>query len=99
MKARIYRRHPLNMHLGRARIAGRVSKQKSHPTLDLTSIQTAIVYFIIFDQYTCKTSFFNYNYESPCLVSYSLFLSIDSVLVSGLPMRLYVSSIKIISKH
>ena len=28
MKPRIYRRHPLNMHLGRARIAGGVSKQK-----------------------------------------------------------------------
>ena len=27
MKPRIYRRHPLNVHLGRARIAGGVSKQ------------------------------------------------------------------------
>ena len=31
MEPRIYRRHPLNMHLGRARIAGGVSKQQSHP--------------------------------------------------------------------
>ena len=30
MKPRIYRRHPLNMHLGRARIAEGVSKQNSH---------------------------------------------------------------------
>ena len=28
MKPRIYRRHPLNRHLGRARIEGGVSKQK-----------------------------------------------------------------------
>ena len=28
MKPRIYRRHPLNRHLGRARIAGGVTKQK-----------------------------------------------------------------------
>ena len=28
MKPRIYRRHPLNRHLGRARIAGGVNKQK-----------------------------------------------------------------------
>ena len=27
MKPRIYRRHPLNRHLGRAKIAGGVSKQ------------------------------------------------------------------------
>ena len=31
MKPRIYRRHLLNRHFGRARIAGGVSKQKSHP--------------------------------------------------------------------
>ena len=31
MKPRIYRRHPLDRHFGRARIAGGVSKQKSHP--------------------------------------------------------------------
>ena len=31
MKPRIYRRHPLNMHLGRATIAHRVSKQNLHP--------------------------------------------------------------------
>ena len=31
MKPRIYRRHPLNMHLGRATIAEGVSKQNSHP--------------------------------------------------------------------
>ena len=31
MKPRIYRRHPLNMHLGRAIIAEGVSKQNSHP--------------------------------------------------------------------
>ena len=31
MKPRIYRRHPLYMHLGRATIAERVSKQNSHP--------------------------------------------------------------------
>ena len=30
MKPRIYRRHPLNMHLGRATIAEGVSKQNSH---------------------------------------------------------------------
>ena len=29
--SRIYRRHSLNRHLGRARIAGGVSKQNSHP--------------------------------------------------------------------
>ena len=28
MKPQIYRRHPLNMHVGRARITGGVSKQK-----------------------------------------------------------------------
>ena len=31
MKPRNFRRHPLNRHLGRARIAVGVSKQKSHP--------------------------------------------------------------------
>ena len=31
MKPRIYRRHPLKMHLGRATIAEGVSKQNSHP--------------------------------------------------------------------
>ena len=31
MKPRIYRRHPLNMHLGRATIAEGVGKQNSHP--------------------------------------------------------------------
>ena len=31
MKPRIYRRHPLNMHLGRASIAEGVSKQNLHP--------------------------------------------------------------------
>ena len=31
MKPRIYRRHPLNMHLGGATIAEGVSKQNSHP--------------------------------------------------------------------
>ena len=31
MKPRIYRGHPLNRHLGRARIARGVSKQNSHP--------------------------------------------------------------------
>ena len=31
MKPRIYRRDPLNMHLGRATIAEGVSKQNSHP--------------------------------------------------------------------
>ena len=31
MKPRVYRRHPLNMHLGRATIAEGVSKQNSHP--------------------------------------------------------------------
>ena len=31
MKPQIYRRHPLNMHLGRATIAEGVSKQNSHP--------------------------------------------------------------------
>ena len=30
IKPRINRRHPLNMRLGRARIAGGVNKQKSH---------------------------------------------------------------------
>ena len=33
MKQRIYRRHPLNMHLGRARIAGGISKQKITPVV------------------------------------------------------------------
>ena len=31
MKPRINRHHPLNMHLGRAKIAEGVSKQNSHP--------------------------------------------------------------------
>ena len=31
MKPRNYRRHPFNMHLGRATIAEGVSKQNSHP--------------------------------------------------------------------
>ena len=31
MKPRIYRRHSLNMHLGRETIAEGVSKQNSHP--------------------------------------------------------------------
>ena len=31
MKPRIYRRHPLNMHLRRATIAEGVNKQNSHP--------------------------------------------------------------------
>ena len=31
MKPRIHRRHPLNMHLGRATIAEGASKQNSHP--------------------------------------------------------------------
>ena len=31
MKPRIYRRHPLNMHFGRATVAEGVSKQNSHP--------------------------------------------------------------------
>ena len=31
MKPRIYRRHPLNMHLGRATIAEGASKQNSRP--------------------------------------------------------------------
>ena len=31
MKRRIYIRHPLNIHLGRATIAKGVSKQNSHP--------------------------------------------------------------------
>ena len=31
MKPCIYRRHPINMHLGRATIAEGVSKQNSHP--------------------------------------------------------------------
>ena len=31
MKPRIYRRHALNVHLGRATIAEEVSKQNSHP--------------------------------------------------------------------
>ena len=31
MKPRIYRRHPFNMHLGRATIAEGVSEQNSHP--------------------------------------------------------------------
>ena len=31
MTPRIYRRHPLNMHLGRATIGEGVSKQNSHP--------------------------------------------------------------------
>ena len=31
MKPRIYRRHPLNGHLGRATIAEGVNKQNSHP--------------------------------------------------------------------
>ena len=31
MKPRIFRRHPLNVHLERATIAEGISKQKSHP--------------------------------------------------------------------
>ena len=33
MKPQNFRRHPLNKHLGRARIAEGVSKQKSHPLM------------------------------------------------------------------
>ena len=40
MKPRIYRRHPLNMHLERATIAEGVSKSNSHPFKVMQTIQS-----------------------------------------------------------
>ena len=47
MKPRIYRRHPLNLHLGRATIAEGVSKQNSHPFKVMQKRQSCVFFCII----------------------------------------------------
>ena len=54
MKPRIYRRHPLNRHLGRARIARGVSKQNSHPLNDKHVIFRLVVFPLPHASYAYK---------------------------------------------
>ena len=47
MKPRNFRRHPLNRHLGRARIAEGASKQKSHPHV-VSYVEMISMWFFVF---------------------------------------------------
>ena len=54
MKPGIYRCHPLNRHLGRARIAGGVSKQNSHSLKDKHVIFRLVVLHLPHASYAYK---------------------------------------------